>query len=132
MTAEIFAILIATVVSVILGFIWYHPRVFGTVWMRLAGLSPERVAAKNRMPLYAIGGFVAALVMAFVLDMQLFGETDPVLALLRSFWLWLGFIAPVALGSVLWEGRSLRLYLINAGYWFTSVILMTLIFTYLS
>ncbi len=28
-------------VPIFMGFIWYNPRVFGNVWMRAAGFTPE-------------------------------------------------------------------------------------------
>jgi hypothetical protein len=38
-------LLAATFVPLVIGFIWYHPKVFGNAWMRAAGITPD--AAKN-------------------------------------------------------------------------------------
>ena len=44
-----------------------------------------------------------------------------------GFWNWLGFVAPVTLGSVLWEGKSPKLWVLNNGYYLVSLIVMGVI-----
>ena len=47
-----------------------------------------------------------------------------------AFWIWLGFIATVGLGSILWEGKTFQLYAINTGYYLASLFLMALILVF--
>ncbi|MDO8510396.1 MAG: DUF1761 domain-containing protein [bacterium] len=42
-------------------------------------------------------------------------------------WNWLGFIAPVTLGSVLWEGRSWKLWFLNNAYYLVTLVVMGII-----
>ncbi|MBL7753083.1 MAG: DUF1761 family protein, partial [Chitinophagaceae bacterium] len=35
------AVLGTAIIPLIVGFIWYNPKVMGTVWMKAAGVSPE-------------------------------------------------------------------------------------------
>jgi len=42
---------IAALVPTIVGFIWYHPKVFGTAWMASAGLTKETAMQGFNMPL---------------------------------------------------------------------------------
>lgn len=35
--------LAAALSTFIVGFIWYHPKVFGTVWMKAEGLTEEQL-----------------------------------------------------------------------------------------
>ena len=81
---------------------------------------------------YAIT-FVGVLVMAFVLQhslifassyLQVYGIAA---GLHAGFWNWLGFIVPVTIGSVLWEGKSWKLWSLNAGHYLTMLILMGVI-----
>ena len=37
--------------------------------------------------------------------------------LMAGFWNWLGFIVPLTLGSVLWEGKSWKLWTLNNAYY---------------
>ena len=126
----LFAIITAAVASVIIGMFWYHPRVFGSMWMQLSGLSPEmNERARRGSTLYLIGGLMASMVAAYVL--YWFGAFlsvyDWITAFELSFWCWLGFTAPTMLNSVFWEQRPLGIYLINASYWLVSLTVMALI-----
>ena len=123
----------AGVANVILGFIWYNPKVFGTIWMRAANVSPEAMErGKKKMPIMAFVGFLAAMVIAYVLNHFgiAWGVYDWIGAVELGIWAWVGFTAPVLLGSVLWEMKSLKYYAINVGYLFVSLIAMSLTILY--
>ncbi len=124
------AVIGAAFVSVIIGIIWYHPRVFGGVWMRLSGITPEMAErAKRRKPIHVIFGFLASILVAYVLFW--FGAAwsvyDWATALQLAFWCWIGFVVPLLLGSVIWEQRPFRLYLINVFYWLVALAAMALV-----
>ena len=125
----IFAILIAGIVSTSIGFLWYHPKTFGTAWMRYSGLTPEK--ATNSMWM-AMVGFLASLVMASILYLQTFAEANLARAMLHAAWLWLGFMVPILLGPVLWERKSFWLFAINATYWLTAILGMTIVLQIIS
>lgn len=117
----------------IIGFIWYHQRVFGTAWMRMAGIAPSETSAVGKATAISVGvGFIAAVIMAYVFSHMgiAWGIIDAVGALELAFWLWLGFIAPTMIGIVLWEQKPVKLFLISAGYWLVSLMVMSLIILY--
>lgn len=129
----------AALAASLIGFVWYHPRAFGTVWMRLVNISPEKLeSGKKKMPLLTFIAFVAALIMAFVSAHALehfresWGALDAVGAVSLTFLAWAAFIIPVLLGPVFWEGRSLKLFAINASYWLVTLCAMALIITFVS
>lgn len=127
---EFLPILFAGVVSVVIGFVWYHPKVFGSAWIRLTNLSPEAVEkGKKRMPLMAFFGLLASMLAAYVMNYFgiAWGVYDVIGAIELGFWLWIGFVAPTMLGIVLWEQKSFKLYGINALYWLVSFIAMAII-----
>ena len=117
--------------SVIIGWVWYHPRVFGSAWMRLANVTPEMAErGKKMMPLYALVSLVASMLIAYVMNyvgiaFQIYDWVGAIFDL--ALWSWLGFIVPTMLGMVLWEQRPLKLYLINVFYWLVAFIVMALI-----
>lgn len=128
-------IFIAGIANVILGTIWYHPRVFGTLWMRGAGITPEQAEmGKKKMPLMAGLGFLAAMMIAYVMNHFgiAWGVFDWIGAVELGIWTWLGFTAPVLLGSILWEMRPVSYFLINASYWLISFITIALILVLLA
>jgi hypothetical protein len=123
-------IALAGLVSVIIGFIWYHPRVFGGAWMRLTGITPESVeAGKKRMPFVAACALIASMLVAYVMYFVAYGWNifDVIGAVELAIWVWIGFIVPVLLGMVLWEGKSITLYFIHIGYWLVSLITMAVV-----
>ena len=122
--------LVAAAAASALGYFWYHPSTFGTLWMRLSGMTPEMAehGSKHRH-LYAGVSFAVTLVIAFM--MRMFMQSLTVLdvgsAAQLGFLLWFGFTAPMLLGSVLWEHRPFGLYLVNACYWLLALVLMAAI-----
>ena len=129
-SATALAILVAAVAATIIGFIWYHPRVFGAAWMRYTGITPEMAdRGKHRMPLHALFGLIAGVVVAYVMFWfgAAWGVYDWTGALQLAFWCWIGFIAPILLGTVIWEQKPFRLYLINVLYWLVTFIVIALI-----
>ena len=48
-------------------------------------------------------------------------------AVLLAFWLWLGFFATTQLGMVMWEGKPVKLYIINTLHHLVSLVVMSAI-----
>ncbi len=123
-------IFIAGIASVIIGMIWYNPRVFGTAWIDLSGMTPEQQErGKKNMPLRALFGLLASMLVAYVMSYFAiaWGVYDWLGALELAFWIWVGFVCPVLLGAVLWEGKPIRLFLINSSYWLVTLAVMAVI-----
>ena len=57
---------IAALIPLIMGFIWYNPKVMGTVWMKETGLTEEKMQGAN-MPLIFILSFVFAMFIALIM-----------------------------------------------------------------
>lgn len=124
------AIIVAAIASMIVGFVWYMPAVFGRAWMKSGGIPESSMeAGKKKMPLMMGAGLAAQFVMAYVLAHvgNAFGASGISGALALAFWMWLGFVATVLLGSVLWEMKPVKYYLINALYWLVSISVMAMI-----
>ena len=128
------AVIGAAIAQMVLGFLWYGP-LFGKPWMALMGITPEKMDAMKQKSMgktYAIMT-VGALLMSFVLAHALvfassYLKAEGVTAgLAAGFWNWLGFIAPVTIGSVLWEGKPWKLWVLNAGYYLIGLCLMGII-----
>ncbi len=124
---NLIAVFAAAVVSMIVGFLWYSPLVFGKQWMKLMGLTDAKLEAakKGMSKMYALS-FLAALVTGYILGMvvKMAYSTTVVGGMKVGFGVWLGFIAPVQMTEVLFGGKSWDLYYINTGYQLISVILM--------
>ena len=55
---------LAALIPMIMGMIWYNPKVFGTVWMKESGLTTEEIRSGKMGLIYGL-----SLVLAFVLTM---------------------------------------------------------------
>ena len=61
------AIIVAAIVPIVLGFIWYNPKVFGLVWMREAEMTEEKVK-KGNMPVIFIVSLILSFLLAFFIQ----------------------------------------------------------------
>ncbi len=123
------AVIVAAVASMIVGSIWYGP-LFGKTWMKLAGYTKKDLKKMSLSPKQARGfGFVVALVMAYVLSffVDYVGATTIAAGAQLAFWIWLGFIATIQIGAVIWEGKSLKLFLLHTVSSLISLIVMAAI-----
>lgn len=132
------AVFLAAVANMVVGIIWYGP-LFGKPWRNLMGLTKESMHNMKVKPMQAMaGGFVTALIMAYVLAFDAFVWGDffgssvskELFALQLGFWVWLGYVATTQAGSVLWEGKSWKLFAINAGNSLVALLAMASVLTY--
>ena len=56
------AILVAAIVTFIIGFAWYNPKLFGTTWMREAEMTEEKMKSGNMAVI-----FIVTLILSFIL-----------------------------------------------------------------
>lgn len=118
------AVVVAAVVAMVIGGVWHSPLMFAKQWQGAAGVSEEtkqRMMAKGMTKAYILQ-FIGALVMSFVLAHSLvfasaYLNISGISAGLQAgIWNWLGFIATVTLGAILWEGKPWKLWFIINGY----------------
>jgi len=133
MSISILGSIIAAIVSMMIGFAWYSDALFGKRWRSGLGWSDEYMSnMKERgMTGVIIGGFLSEFVMAVILSfmIQLVGVFSAPQAMTLAFWIWLGFIATIQMGSVFWERRSFGFYLINSLYRLVTLLVMAIILT---
>lgn len=122
MGVNLLAVLVAAVASMIVGFLWYSPVLFGKPWIVLMGYDPNDKAKMEAMrksagKLYAIS-FLCSLVAAFVLGRVMHVATihSASHGAKMGAGVWLGFVATVQLTDALFGKKPFKLYLINTGY----------------
>jgi hypothetical protein len=121
---------IAAVASMIVGFLWYGP-LFGNLWIKLSGWTPKQVALgkKQNMTGRYITALIGSFVMAVVLDILYasMGVDIAILGLAFGFLIWVGLMLTLTLSSVLWEGKSVKLYMLNNAYNLVNILVMSAI-----
>src|SRR5207302_11072327 len=109
------AVLVAAAVNMAVGMAWYSTSVYGRQWARLVGKKMEDMRGGG--PGYwiaALGALVQAYILAHFVDYA--GATTVGDGLVTGFWLWLGLVAVTLAVGTVFEGRSWKLWQINAGY----------------
>lgn len=120
------AILVAALSSFLIGGIWYSPAVFGVAWMKENGLTEEKLKERSMPKVFGLA-FLLALIASFNLVMFLGPDTDISSGALYGFLAGIGWVATFVGTHYLFEKRSLRLFLINAGYSVVALTVMGLI-----
>lgn len=154
MEFNIYAVLIAAPVTLAIGFIWYSPKVFGTIWMRESGMTEEKAKQGNMLKIFSltiIYSFMLAFMMSALTVHQMgaigmIGGPDFIPTAKPSFAAFMadygthfrsyrhgalhGFISgvfialPITAINGLFEHKSWKYMLINAGYWIICMTIM--------
>ncbi len=123
------AVLLSGVAAMVVGFLWYGPMLFAKPWMKLMGHTEKTMEKAGMGKMYGIS-FVLTLVMAYVLShVMTFSESyfhypRLMTGLTSAFWMWIGFVMPVQATDVLFGGKNWKLFAINTGYQFVSLLAM--------
>ena len=117
------AVLVAALSSFVIGGAWFSPIMFANAWMRENGFTEEEMKNSNMAKIFG-GSFVLALIIAFNLAAFLGPEANLIWGMTAGALAGIGWVA-AALGIIyLFERRSLKLFLINAGYQAVTFIIM--------
>ncbi|HMI78961.1 MAG TPA: DUF1761 domain-containing protein [Ferruginibacter sp.] len=145
--------LAAALSTMLVGFIWYHPKVFGTAWMKAEGLTEEQLKKGNMAKIFGLSfilAFVAGFMVVHPVVIHQFGAlgmvgADPEHAkpsyaafmadygtafrtfkhgALHGTFLGAGLIFPVIAINGLYSHKSWKLILVTAGYWVITLAVM--------
>src|ERR1700730_15866244 len=96
------AVLLAGIISMVVGFVWYSPFLLGKPWIKAMGSTMENMKkAQSQMGKYYLLSFITSLITGYVLFMMItisqsfFGTAGIASGLMTAFWLWLGLVMPV-------------------------------------
>lgn len=115
------ALVIAGVINMVVGSLWYAPFLFGGRWQKITGRRP---GVGNGHLSYAVTA-ICSLLQAFILVhfVRYAGALSVWRGALVGFWLWLGFMALTSLVNHMFEGRPWRIWQINAGYFLVVLVI---------
>lgn len=111
------AVLVSSILAIAIGSIWYSPLLFGTHWMRAAGLKDDDLVISQSQLIKLIGSAIVANLVLFnvlartIAEFELVGTVIWSTALLLTL-----FLAAFTVSSVIWEKRPLSYVLIHIGY----------------
>ena len=128
---NLLALLTATIASFGLGALWYSPVLFGKLWQKETGLSEEELKDANMAKIFGTCFFLTA-VMAFGMAVLIQGHGQQNLdwldGLQHGLFVGLLFVATSMGINYLYQRKSIKLWLIDAGYQLAFLALQGLIF----
>lgn len=113
-------VVLATVAQFVLGALWYSPLLFGKWWMQImesTHLSKEELQKmqKGMTPFYGLQ-FLLTLLSTF--SLASLAPYLPEYSIFHiAFWLWMGFIVPTQISSVVWGSTKKK-------YWVRQIFVM--------
>jgi hypothetical protein len=117
------AVLVAAIINMGIGALWYSSLLFAKPWVKATGKSMEDMqGASMGYALTAVGSLIMALFLAYFITQVdagtfLAGAKIGLLA-------WVGFVVPTHAANYVFEGRPFNLYAINVGYFLVSLMAM--------
>jgi hypothetical protein len=128
-TINLIPVIIAGVINMVIGALWYSPFVIGKLWMRSMGKTDEEIKpgfSGAAMGLVYVVNTIASLLFAYVLAhiIKFASLTTFTQGANAGFWVWLGFVVTTVIPGYLYEGRPKLLYFLFIIYQLISIVLM--------
>lgn len=122
-SSNIMALVVMAVVYMALGSVWYSKALFAD--MCCSSSCKKEEGSCCSMSCY-VGGFISAFVMAYVLSyfVMSMNAMDAMSGVKVGFWAWLGFIATTQFSHVLWGKKSVKHYMVDAGFYLVILLIM--------
>lgn len=126
-------VLAAAIIYYLIGLIWYSPWTFGNQWGRHEGaLEAKKEHPYTHTIISYIAEFIISLIIAYVLALliQISQAEEIVEGITIAFWIWIGFIATTHFSAVLWGRKTVKHFLIHAGFMLVGLIAMGAVIVY--
>ncbi|MFJ4998369.1 DUF1761 domain-containing protein [Microbacterium sp. NPDC088619] len=125
------AVLLATASSMVVGTIWYSPKVFGTRWSKLANVDMDRPGSSATMAIITtvLVSFATAWVLAgaSAIAWHFYDGSFFWAAVVTGVLLWAGFTAARFITHDAFEGRPTALTTMNIAHELVTIAVMALI-----
>ncbi len=150
---NIYVLILAALIPMVVGFIWYNPKVFGNAWMQASGMTDEKVKSGNMLAIMGISlvlSFLLAFAMQSIVIHQMgvssifmdpsLGKEHPDLkefmdkygTMFRTFkhgalhGTLAGFTLalPILGTNAMFERKGFKYIAVNCGYWIVTLALM--------
>ena len=119
------SVLVAAISTFFIGGIRYGP-IFGKGWMTEFGINEEDLKQRSVPKTFGLS-LLLAFVAALVLDLFIGAEADLLFGAFAGFFAGVGWVGTMLGILYLFEMKSLKAYVINAGYCIVSLTLMGII-----
>lgn len=118
-----FAIIVVVILNILLGMLWYSPKVLGKVWADTLRIRYDKIKPSV---FHYVAAIIVSLITATVmsifiswLDLVTIGE-----GLVFGFLVWLGFVATSHFSGVIWAQKPFKAYLIDVSFLLVNLLIM--------
>jgi hypothetical protein len=140
---------VAAVAALVIGAIWYNPKVFGSVWMRESGMTEEKMKGGNMLKIFGLSLVFSAMLAGLLMNYtnhqwgamgMIGGSPEEALPSFEAFMAdygnafrtfkhgalhgtMFGILGalPIIGTIALFERKSAKYIFINAGYWIVTL-----------
>lgn len=128
------AVFVASLMPIFFGFIYYHPKTFGNIWMQTNGFTQESLQGGPR-PVLMLAVYVMSLMLSLWCGLQFMDIHQTSLdfndqphdwntwqhGFVHGFALTLFVVLPLLGINAVFERRSLTYVAVHTGYWFVTL-----------
>jgi len=108
------SVIVAAIVAFLIGGIWYGP-IFGKAWMIESNFTEEDLQKRNMPKVFGLS-LLLSFIAAFVLELFIGSAADLTFGVMAGFMAGIGWVSTMLGILYLFEMKSFKAYLINAGY----------------
>lgn len=116
------AVIVAIIVNMVVGSLWYSPVLFGAQWSKLVGRKMDELGK----PGFAYGiTTLAAIVQTFVLAnlVRDLNVSQPLDGAFLGIVLWVAFAAATTISDTIFANRPKKLWVINTSYYLAVLVI---------
>jgi hypothetical protein len=124
---NIVAGVVSSILSMVLGFIWYGPMLFADAWMKESKLTAKEIGNGPGM------GYLLTMVAAFIMALttsalvHMLNIRDVANGIGFGLMVGLGYVATTLATNYIFGLRSMKLYLIDAGYQVINIVIAAVV-----
>lgn len=122
------AIVVAWIITIILGAYWYSPAGLGKLWAKLSGVNHMKLPLKEANTALAAVA-ISSLLQVFALAVLLnsLNVQDVLGAVLIALFVWFGFTALTTVGNTLYQRLGWKFWWLNASFFLIVMVLNAII-----
>ena len=125
---NIWAILVAWLINVVVGAFWYSPVGFGKQWIKQTGvdhMKMEEKEATRTIIWIAVFAFIQVIVLAVLINSL--NVIDFLNAVLVGVFVWLGMVAATSVGNSLYLRFGWKFWWLNASFFLVVMVINSVI-----
>ena len=121
------AVLVGGLLAFAFGALWYSPVLFSKAWQKEVGMTEDDLKGANMVQIFGTS-LVLMLIMSLGLSFTLrgheMGDIDLKTGMLHGLYIGLMFVATSVGINILYQRKSFKLFLIDAGYQVIMLVIM--------